>query len=225
MPQENLAKAYAPSEVEPRWRARWEDGRVFSPALPALGESYSIVIPPPNITGNLHIGHAFNLTLQDVLCRHARQQGKTVLWVPGEDHAGIATQNVVERRLAAEGKNRHDLGREAFVQRVWRWKEEYGENIRRQIKAMGASVDWTRERFTMDEGLSRAVRRVFARLYKEGLIYKGDYIINWCPRCHTALADDEVEFAPRRGKIWHIRYPVDGETGFVIIATTRPETM
>ncbi|MCL1915966.1 MAG: valine--tRNA ligase [Desulfovibrionaceae bacterium] len=225
MPQENLAKAYMPLEVEPRWRARWEDGRVFSPELPAQGEPYSIVIPPPNITGNLHIGHAFNLTLQDVLCRHARQQGKTVLWVPGEDHAGIATQNVVERRLAAEKKSRHDLGREAFVQRVWRWKEEYGENIRRQIKAMGASVDWTRERFTMDEGLSRAVRRVFARLYKEGLIYKGDYIINWCPRCHTALADDEVEFTPRRGKIWHIRYPVDGENGFVIIATTRPETM
>ncbi|MDR2503871.1 MAG: valine--tRNA ligase [Deltaproteobacteria bacterium] len=225
MPQEDLSKSYAPAEIEGRWRARWEEGGVFSPSLPAAGETYSIVIPPPTVTGNLHIGHAFNLTLQDLLCRHARQLGKTVLWVPGEDHAGIATQNVVERRLAAEGTSRHELGREAFVRRIWQWKEEYGENIRRQIKAMGASVDWSRERFTMDDGLSRAVRRVFARLYKEGLIYKGDYITNWCPRCHTALADDEVEHAPKRGTLWFIRYPLADGSGFVTIATTRPETI
>lgn len=224
MTQEVLPKGYSPAETEARWRARWENGRVFSPTLPPAGGTFSIVIPPPNVTGNLHIGHAFNLTVQDMLCRHARQLGLTVLWVPGEDHAGIATQNVVERRLAEEGLSRHDLGRAAFVERVWRWKEEYGENIRRQIKAMGASVDWTRERFTMDEGLSRAVRRVFVSLYKEGLIYKGDYIVNWCPRCHTALADDEVEHMPKKGRLWRIRYPLEGG-GAVVIATTRPETL
>ncbi|MDR2050472.1 MAG: valine--tRNA ligase [Deltaproteobacteria bacterium] len=219
-----LPRGYSPREVEARWRERWERNRTFTPVAPAEGEPFSIVIPPPNVTGNLHIGHAFNLTVQDLLCRHARQMGRTVLWVPGEDHAGIATQNVVERRLAAEGKSRHDLGREAFIARVWRWKEEYGENIRAQIKAMGASVDWSRERFTMDEGLSRAVRRVFVRLHREGLIYRGDYIVNWCTRCHTALADDEVEYAELPGKIWNIRYPLE-EGGFIGIATTRPETL
>jgi valyl-tRNA synthetase len=226
MSQESLPKGYEPASIEPRWREHWEKNGTFTPALPAQGETYSIVIPPPNVTGNLHIGHAFNLTLQDVLCRHARQLGKTVLWIPGSDHAGISTQNVVERRLAAEGKSRHDLGREAFLERVWAWKEEYGENIRRQNKALGVSVDWTRERFTMDEGLSRAVRKVFVTLYKEGLIYKGDYIINWCPRCHTALADDEVDHLPRKGKLWLFKYPLAEEgAGFVTIATTRPETM
>ena len=182
-----LPKGYEPKDVEEARRAFWEADKTFTPSPEAPGEAYAIVIPPPNVTGNLHIGHALNLTLQDVLCRHARQLGKNVLWVPGEDHAGIATQNVVERRLKAEGKSRHDLGREAFVERVWQWKEEYGENIRRQIKAMGASVDWSRERFTLDEGLSRAVRRVFVRLHNEELIYKGRYIVNWCTRCHTAL--------------------------------------
>ncbi len=229
MSENALPKGYEPKEAEDRWRTRWEEGRAFTPSLDDARDNpngtYSIVIPPPNVTGNLHIGHALNLTLQDILCRHARQLGKTVLWVPGEDHAGIATQNVVERRLAEEGKTRHDLGREAFVERVWRWKEEYGENIRRQIKAMGASVDWTRERFTMDEGLSAAVRKVFVRLYKEGLIYKGDYIINWCNRCHTALADDEVDHAPRMTKLWKITYPLADGSGSLTIATTRPETM
>lgn len=225
MTREGLSKGYEPHDIEDRWRKRWEAIGAFTPKLPVKGEAFSIVIPPPNVTGNLHIGHAFNLTLQDILCRHARQKGKTVLWVPGEDHAGIATQNVVERRLAQEGKTRHDLGREAFLKRVWSWKEEYGENIRQQIKAMGASVDWSRERFTMDEGLSRAVRKVFVQLFKEGLIYKGDYIINWCNRCHTALADDEVEYQPEKGHLWLIRYPLEDGSGELTIATTRPETM
>ena len=222
-----LSKGYEPENVEERWRAFWEKNRCFTPDMdaPADKGAYSIVIPPPNVTGNLHMGHALNLTLQDVLCRHARQLGKQVLWVPGEDHAGIATQNVVERRLAQEGKSRHDLGREAFIERVWAWKEEYGDNIRRQIQAMGASVDWTRERFTLDEGLSKAVRRVFVSLYNEGLIYKGMYIVNWCNRCHTALADDEVEHSPQKTHLWLISYPLEDGSGSLTIATTRPETM
>jgi valyl-tRNA synthetase len=224
-----LSKGYEPEEAERRWRAFWETRDSFALNLEdpvrSAAEPFSIVIPPPNVTGNLHMGHALNITLQDVLCRHFRQRGRQVLWIPGEDHAGIATQNVVERRLAQEGKTRHDLGREEFLKRVWRWKEEYGENIRRQIKALGASVDWSRERFTMDDGLSRAVRRVFVRLYEEKLIYKGRYIINWCDRCHTALADDEVEFAPQKTSLWHIRYPLEDGSGALVIATTRPETM
>ena len=226
LPKE-LPKGYEPKLVEERWRAFWEDNKTFTPDVNAPADKgvYSIVIPPPNVTGNLHMGHALNLTLQDVLCRHARQLGKQVLWVPGEDHAGIATQNVVERRLAEEGTSRHKLGREAFIERVWEWKEEYGDNIRRQIKAMGASVDWTRERFTLDEGLSRAVRHVFVTLYNEGLIYKGMYIVNWCNRCHTALADDEVEHAPQKTHLWLIKYPLEDGSGSLTIATTRPETM
>lgn len=220
-----LAKGYEPKNVEEFWRKHWEDEKTFTPDPAGPGEPYSIVIPPPNVTGNLHIGHALNITLQDVLCRFARQQGRKVLWVPGMDHAGIATQNVVERRLAEEGKSRFDLGREKLIERVWEWKEEYSQNIRRQIKAMGASVDWTHERFTMDEGLSKAVRKVFVDLYNKGLIYKGDYIINWCSRCSTALADDEVEHKPQKGSLWHIRYDLEDGSGSLIIATTRPETM
>ena len=220
-----LAKGYEPELVEPHWRRHWEENKVFTPDPDGPGEPYSIVIPPPNVTGNLHIGHALNLTLQDILCRYQRQKGRKVLWVPGCDHAGIATQNVVERRLAQEGKTRHDLGREKFVERVWQWKEEYAGNITRQIRAMGASVDWTRERFTMDEGLSRAVREVFVRLYNDGLIYKGKYIINWCSDCHTALADDEVEHEPQKTSLWKIRYPLLDGSGELIVATTRPETM
>ena len=220
-----LAKGYEPELVEPHWRRHWEENKVFTPDPDGPGEPYSIVIPPPNVTGYLHIGHALNLTLQDILCRYQRQKGRKVLWVPGCDHAGIATQNVVERRLAQEGKTRHDLGREKFVERVWQWKEEYAGNITRQIRAMGASVDWTRERFTMDEGLSRAVREVFVRLYNDGLIYKGEYIINWCGDCHTALADDEVEHEPQKTSLWHIRYPLADGSGELVVATTRPETM
>ena len=222
---DTLAKGYEPELVEPNWRRHWEENNVFSPNPEDPGEPYSIVIPPPNVTGNLHIGHALNITLQDILCRYQRQKGRKVLWVPGCDHAGIATQNVVERRLAQEGKTRHDLGREKFIERVWQWKEEYAGNITRQIRAMGASVDWTRERFTMDEGLSRAVREVFVRLYNDGLIYKGKYIINWCGDCHTALADDEVEHVPQKTSLWHIRYVLADGSGELVVATTRPETM
>ncbi len=190
-----------------------------------VNRAFSIVIPPPNVTGVLHVGHALNNTLQDILTRYHRMYGDNTLWVPGTDHAGIATQNVVERQLATEGKSRHDLGRDAFIERVWEWRKEKGGTIINQLKKLGGSCDWERERFTMDDGLSRAVREVFVRLYKEGLIYKGDYIVNWCPRCHTALADDEVEHERPKGKLYHIRYPFADGSGHVVVATTRPETM
>jgi valyl-tRNA synthetase len=225
MREVKLPKGYEPQDVEPRWIRFWEEQGSFTPDPDEDGQPYSIVIPPPNVTGSLHMGHALNLTLQDILCRYHRQKGCKVLWVPGTDHAGIATQNVVERALAKEGKTRSDLGREEFIRRVWEWKEEYGGKILNQIKRMGASVDWSRLRFTMDEGLSRAVREVFVRLYEEGLIYRGDYIINWCPRCHTALADLEVEFQEVEGGLYHIRYPLCDGSGEVVVATTRPETM
>ncbi len=226
---DNLPKGYEPADVEARWGKHWEENKTFSPdpqdVLDGKKEPYSIVIPPPNVTGALHMGHALNLTLQDILCRFMRQQGKSVLWVPGTDHAGIATQNVVERQLKKEGKKRDDLGRDAFIDRVWDWKKEYGDRILNQIRRMGASVDWTSERFTLDEGCSRAVREVFTRLFHEGLIYKGNYIVNWCNRCHTALADDEVEHAPKKGKLYRIKYPLADGSGDLIVATTRPETM
>ena len=222
---EMLSKAYEPQEVEAHWRKHWEEAKTFTPDLSAPGDPYSIVIPPPNVTGILHIGHALNQTLQDILCRHARQKGKNVLWIPGTDHAGIATQNVVERALAKEGKTRHDVGREDFIKRVWEWKKQYGGQILEQIKELGSSVDWTREAFTMDDNLARAVRKVFVQLYKEGLIYKGKYIVNWCPRCHTALADDEVDHIDTKGSLWHVRYDFADSSGSVTIATTRPETI
>jgi len=225
MSENALPKGYEPQDVESRWRSHWEENKVFTPDPQADGEPFSIVIPPPNVTGALHMGHALNLTLQDILCRYQRQRGKNVLWVPGTDHAGIATQNVVERQLAKEGKGRHDLGREKFIERVWEWREDYGNRILNQVRKMGASVDWTRERFTMDEGLSRAVRKVFVELYRQGLIYKGDYIINWCPRCHTALADDEVDHSPEKGALHYIQYPLEDGSGYLTVATTRPETM
>jgi len=221
----DLPKAYEFTEVEQRWYTRWLDEKTFSARMDEGKPAFAIVIPPPNVTGVLHIGHALNNTLQDLLVRYHRMRGDNTLWVPGTDHAGIATQNVVERQLASEKLSRHDLGREKFIERVWAWKEEKGGTIINQLKRMGASCDWDRERFTMDEGLSRAVREVFVRLYKEGLIYKGDYIVNWCPRCHTALADDEVEHDPTDGKLYHIRYPYADGSGHVVVATTRPETM
>ncbi|MDE5831845.1 MAG: class I tRNA ligase family protein, partial [Desulfovibrio sp.] len=220
-----LAKAYEPREIEKYWREYWQENRVFSPDPDAPGEPWSIVIPPPNVTGALHIGHALNLSLIDVLCRFSRQNGKNVLWIPGTDHAGISTQNVVERNIAKEGLTRADLGREAFLERVWEWRENFGHRILEQIAAIGCSVDWTRLRFTLDEGLSKAVRRVFVQLYNEGLIYQDDYIINWCPRCRTALADDEVEHENEQGKLWKIRYALADGEGFLTIATTRPETI
>ncbi len=225
MAENTLSKGYEPQNIEDRWRHHWEKDNTFKPDMEAADEPYSIVIPPPNVTGALHMGHALNLTLQDILCRFYRQKGRKVLWVPGTDHAGIATQNVVERQLAAEGKSRHDLGREQFVERVWQWREEYGNRILSQVRKLGASVDWTRERFTMDEGLSHAVRHVFVKLYEAGLIYKGDYIINWCPRCRTALADDEVEHSAEAGALHYVRYALEDGSGHLTIATTRPETM
>ncbi|MFO7728255.1 MAG: valine--tRNA ligase [Desulfonatronovibrio sp.] len=220
-----IPKGYEPREVEKKWIDFWDDKKSFTPDAEHTDKSYSIVIPPPNVTGTLHMGHALNLTLQDILCRYHRQQGFDVLWVPGTDHAGIATQNVVEKSLAAEGKTREDLGREKFVQRVWEWKQEYGDKILNQVRRIGASVDWTRLRFTMDQGLSRAVREVFVRLYEDGLIYQGDYIINWCVRCHTALSDLEVEHEEVDGHLHHIRYPLEDGTASLVVATTRPETM
>ena len=221
-----LAKGYEPHDVEKRWYSEWETKGYFRAAGTSEKKPYSIVIPPPNVTGALHMGHALNNTLQDILCRWKRMQGYNVLWMPGTDHAGIATQNVVERQLAAEGKDRHDLGREAFIERVWKWKAESGGQIIGQLKRLGASCDWERERFTMDEGLSKAVRTVFVKLYEDGLIYRDNRLINWCPRCHTALSDIEVEHEDQKGHLWHIRYPVAGEPGrFVVVATTRPETM
>ncbi len=220
-----LNKGYEFAEVEEKWLSRWRQEGCFSATMDEGKPSFSIVIPPPNVTGVLHVGHALNNTLQDILTRYHRMCGDNTLWVPGTDHAGIATQNVVERQLAGEGRTRDDLGREAFIEKVWAWRVEKGGSIISQLKKLGASCDWQRERFTMDEGLSRAVREVFVRLFKEGLIYKGDYIVNWCPRCHTALADDEVEHEETKGKLYHIRYPYADGSGHVVVATTRPETM
>ncbi len=225
MAGQDTDKAYDPKGIEEKWYAFWLSGRLFhaDPARP--GEAYSIVIPPPNVTGSLHMGHALNVTLQDVLIRYNLMLGRNALWLPGTDHAGIATQNVVERLIAGEGKSRQDLGREKFVERVWKWKEESGGVILRQLKRLGASCDWERERFTMDEGLSRAVREAFVRLYRKGLIYRGRYIINWCPRCHTALSDLEVSYEETRGALYFIRYPELSGRRSVVVATTRPETM
>jgi len=226
MSEKELAKGYEPHDVEKKWYAEWEGKGYFRAAATSEKKPYSIVIPPPNVTGALHMGHALNNTLQDILCRWKRMQGYNVLWMPGTDHAGIATQNVVERQLAAEKKDRHDLGREEFIERVWKWKAESGGQIIGQLKRLGASCDWERERFTMDEGLSKAVRTVFVKLYEDGLIYRDNRLINWCPRCHTALSDIEVEHEEKKGHLWHIRYPVVGEPGrYVVVATTRPETM
>lgn len=225
MATKELAKAYEPKEVEERWYRQWEEQGCFAAQVPSAKESFSIVIPPPNITGVLHMGHALNNTLQDILCRWKRMSGFNVLWMPGTDHAGIATQNVVERQLAAEGTSRHEIGRDAFIERVWKWKAESGGQIIGQLKRLGASCDWSRERFTMDEGLSRAVREVFVQLYEEGLIYRDNRLINWCPRCHTALSDIEVEHEEQKGSLWYLRYPVVGSDRCLVVATTRPETM
>ncbi len=218
-----ISKTYSPQDIEKKWYQDWEKKGYFAPR--GEGKAFTILIPPPNVTGILHMGHVLNNTLQDVVVRYHRMNGKPTLWLPGVDHAGIATQNVVEKQLAKEGKSRHQIGRDALVEKIWQWKQEKGGIIIDQLKLLGASCDWSRQRFTMDEMLSRAVKEVFVSLYEDGLIYKGKYIINWCPRCVTALANDEVEHSDEEGKLWHIRYPyADGE-GYVTVATTRPETM
>lgn len=226
MPDVNIPKVYDPKAVEEKWYHFWEDNHLFHAAADPAKQPYSIVIPPPNVTGQLHMGHALDNTLQDILIRWRRMQGYNTLWMPGTDHAGIATQIKVEENLAKEGLSRYDLGREVFIERVWGWKKQYGSRILNQLKRLGASCDWQRERFTMDEGCSRAVREVFVSLYEKGLIYQGNRITNWCPRCHTALSDIEVEHEERPGHLYHVRYPVEGEEGnYVTIATTRPETI
>ncbi|MGD8352162.1 MAG: valine--tRNA ligase [Nitrospirota bacterium] len=220
-----LPKSYNPEEAERKWYEKWASMGYFRPEVNPAGRPFSIVIPPPNVTGSLHMGHALNATLQDVLVRWQRMRGRRALWVPGTDHAGIATQNVVEKSLAVEGTDRHALGRDAFVERVWQWKGDYGDRIIHQLRKMGASADWSRQRFTLDEGLSRAVREVFVRLYEEGLVYRATRLINWCPRCKTALSDLEVEHEEVEGSLTYISYPMLDGRGSVTVATTRPETM
>ena len=220
-----LSKTYDHRDVEPRWYARWKDGGYFAADSDSDKPPYTIVIPPPNVTGSLHMGHALTVTIQDILIRHKRMCGFNTLWLPGTDHAGIATQMVVERELAKEGVTRFDLGRERFLEKVWEWKAVYHARITRQLEATGCSVDWARERFTMDEGLSKAVREVFVRLYEEGLIYRADRLVNWSPGCQTVISDLEVEEEEADGHLWHMAYPVAGSDETLVVATTRPETM
>ncbi|MEA3489553.1 MAG: valine--tRNA ligase [Candidatus Omnitrophota bacterium] len=228
----DIPTKYDPRQIEEKIYASWSKEGLFHVDEDSAADPYCIVIPPPNITGILHMGHALNNTIQDILIRWKRMQGLDVLWMPGTDHAGIATQNVVEREIAGEGQKRRELGREKFLEKVWKWKEEYGSTIIHQLKRLGCSCDWQRTRFTMDEGLSNAVKEAFVRLYEDGLIYKGDYIINWCPRCGTALSDEEAEHREVEGMLYYIKYPVKGKDriekeneDYVVVATTRPETM
>ena len=221
----NIPKTYDPASFERKWYAYWEENKLFHDEADESREPYSVVIPPPNVTGQLHMGHALDNTLQDILVRYQRMRGKNVVWVPGCDHAGIATQAKVEESLRAEGTNRFELGREKFLERVWDWKQQYGDRIMYQLRMLGASCDWERERFTMDEGCSRAVREVFVSLYEQGLIYQGTRITNWCPHCTTAISDIEVDHETEEGNLWHLRYPIEGTDDCVEIATTRPETM
>ena len=220
-----IGTRYDPQNIETKWYKFWLEKGYFTPKKDEDGPKFSIVIPPPNITGKIHMGHALNITLQDILVRFKRMNGYNTLWIPGEDHAGIATQTAVEKFLEKKGQKREKLGREKFLEIVWDWANTYRETIKKQIMAIGASVDWSRERFTLDEGLSKAVRKVFVKLYKKGLIYKGKYIVNWCPRCKTVLSDEEVEYHEHDGKLYYIKYPFADGTGEIVIATTRPETM
>src|SRR3989338_1831589 len=226
LPQsDELSKVYNPKLVEKARYQQWLSKRYFSASSKSKKPPYTIVIPPPNVTGILHMGHALNNTLQDILIRQKRMKGFEALWIPGTDHAGIATQNVVEKSLREEGISRQTLGRDEFLKRVWKWREKYGNTIIRQLHRLGSSCDWDRTRFTMDEGLSRAVREVFVRLYEKGLIYRGKYIVNWCPRCQTALSDEEVQHKDITGHLYYLKYAVEGSNQYFVIATTRPETM
>ena len=221
----DLDKSYSPDNIEQKWYSEWISHGLFNAEIDTSKEAFSIVIPPPNVTGSLHVGHAFDHTFQDIMCRTKRMEGYSVLWLPGTDHAGIATQNVVEKDLAKKGISRYDLGRDEFVKKVWEWKKVYGSRIIEQMKRLGNSCDWRRERFTLDEGLSRAVRAVFVRLYKKGLIYRGKYIVNWCPRCATAISDLEVEYEDQQGSFYYVKYPLIDADGYILVATTRPETI
>ena len=221
----NLSKVYDPKQVEEHWYSVWENNKYFAGRMDEGKENFSIVMPPPNVTGKLHMGHAMDNTMQDILVRYKRLCGFNTLWVPGTDHAGIATQAKVEAQLKEEGTNRYEVGREEFLRRTWAWKEEYGNTITTQLRKLGSSCDWDRERFTMDEGCSQAVREAFVRLYNKGLIYQGNYIVNWCPHCQTTISDIEVEHVDQEGKIYYFRYPTEDGTDSIEIATTRPETM
>ena len=226
MEENNIPKVYDPKSFEKKWYGYWEENKLFHAVVDEEKKPYSIVIPPPNVTGQLHMGHALDNTLQDILIRWRRMQGYNTMWMPGCDHAGIATQAKVEGALREEGTNRYELGREKFLERVWQWKEKFGSRIMSQLRSLGSSLDWDRERFTMDEGCSKAVREVFVSLYEKGLIYQGTRITNWCPDCNTAISDIEVEHETEQGHLWHIRYQVEGEPDkYVEVATTRPETM
>ncbi|HWJ04015.1 MAG TPA: class I tRNA ligase family protein, partial [Verrucomicrobiae bacterium] len=220
-----MSTVYDPSTVEAKWYQEWMEKNYFHAEVEKDKTPFSIVMPPPNVTGSLHLGHAMDNTLQDILTRWRRMQGYNALWIPGTDHAGIATQAKVEEQLAKEGTNKYELGREQFLERVWAWKEQYGNRITSQLKRLGASCDWTRERFTMDEGCSEAVKEVFIRLYEKGLVYRGNYIINWCPKCQTTISDIEVEHDQKEGNLYHLRYPLKDGSGYIEVATTRPETM
>ncbi len=223
----DIPKTYDPKEAEQHHYARWEERGYFAPEINRDPNApvFSIVIPPPNVTGSLHMGHALQHTMMDVLTRYKRMSGYRTLWLPGMDHAGISTQLMVTRQLKKEGLTRHDLGREKIEERVWQWKQEYGGQILKQIRREGASVDWSRERFTMDENLSRAVREAFVRLYDDGMIYRGNRIVNWCPNDQTVLSDLEVLREPQKGKLYYLRYPFQEDGGSITVATTRPETM
>lgn len=223
--ESNLPSVYNPKEVEDKWYEFWERENLFYAETDPVKKPFTIVIPPPNVTGQLHMGHALNNTLQDIIIRAKRMQGYSALWLPGTDHAGIATEAKVKEQLAEEGFSKYDLGREKFLERVWAWKEKYGGTIIKQLKKLGSSCDWSRLRFTMDEGLSKAVREVFVRLYEKGLIYRGDYIVNWCPTCKTTLSDIEVEHEDETGKLYYVKYPLKDGSGHLMVATTRPETM
>ena len=220
-----LNKTYDPDQVEEKWYDKWEKEGYFKPDVDEDKEAYSIMMPPPNITGQLHLGHALDNTLQDIYTRYKRMQGFDTLWLPGTDHASIATEVKVANKLRNEGKEKSDVGREGFIEEAWNWKEEYGNQITNQLRKMGSSCDWSRERFTMDEGCNKAVREVFVELYDKGLIYQGDYIVNWCPDCHTTLSNVEVEHEEKEGKIYHFNYPFKDREGHITVATTRPETM
>lgn len=225
MEEKQIPTVYDPAAVEKKWYGFWEENNLFHAEVEEDKQPFSVVIPPPNVTGQLHMGHALDDTLQDIIVRFRRMQGYNTLWMPGTDHAGIATQIKVEEMLAKDGISRHDLGREEFLKHVWAWKEEYGGRIVKQIKSLGASCDWSRERFTMDEGCSKAVREVFVSLYEQGLIYQGNRITNWCPRCNTALSDIEVEHENQPGHLYHVSYPIEGTDESLTVATTRPETI
>src|SRR5262245_1704498 len=223
---EALTHPYDPARIEPRWYPVWEERGVFKPRPESGGKPpFVISIPPPNVTGSLHMGHLLGESVRDVVLRWQRMEGREVLYVPGSDHAGIATQNVVEKMLRQEGTSRHALGREAFVAKVWDWKEHYGGLILRQLRGFGITADWSRERFTLDPDYSRAVLLVFQKLYDKGLIYRGHRIVNWCPRCQTALSDEEVDHVEKESSLWYIRYPIKDSDKTIMVATTRPETM